>query len=324
MRPTAVRTKVERFLPYRYAKSGVVLDLTRALADGDPIEVDAEARTVDLSGREFEAAELELSATLAPGTIESCFPESERESPPGRLALCIRCPATRLRRSSLAPLSAAAPSSFAVHLSRQDLRGLVELVPFLVRTRSGLQGDYAAARGERLAGGRPWSLRADRERRVEGQFLDIRFEDFEKLPAVPADIVYHLDLDQPSPILWLNARHKGVAEVLMSRATRGARASVRDVVFDMITQGVWAQLFVRAASDLTRAGETSYSWEDQVLSMWLPKILPAVSDQETRLHVLTEETSRGELPTLLGALDRAVQEDSSLATHLARMVEAED
>ncbi|MBI2378776.1 MAG: hypothetical protein HYV07_32575 [Deltaproteobacteria bacterium] len=322
MKTTVVRTKVERFLPYRYAKSGLLLEVLRARVDGEEVGLDPDARLVDLSPMGFRTLTLSLRVSLAPEVVAAVFPPEERESPPGRVAVCVRCDPTRFRSSAFAPESTSILShDLSLVVPRDDLKGSVELTPFLVRASRGVSGEYASIRGERLASGRSWTVRIDRERSSTGQFIDVRFEDFAQLPGVSDDIVYYLELEQPNPILWLNSKHRAVVEVMMSRATRGARASIRELVFDMIESSVWSQLFLRASMDLARAGETGYAWEDRVLAKWLPKLFPETEDEETRRALLKEEIDRGELPSLLRMLDMRIQDESSLATHLSKLAE---
>ena len=245
---------------------------------------------------------------------------------PGTTLIVLRGTATRLRRSVVVANAELSPSAvpFTIALRRDDVHGSVELVPFLVRAEDAASATpgYASQRGTRLASGRPWTVRVDRLRDPAGRFLDTRYcrfsEDAELRPY--ADTLYRLQLSE-SPVLWINSDHETVQRVFDDRGTRGPKARIREVAFDLIAQSVWTQLFLQAALDLSHGGQLVYEWEDSVLRELLPSIILGERAHAARVTSLCSKLEREELPELLARLATVLQRRNKLVDHLAKLVE---
>lgn len=314
----------ERFLPYRYARGGVELRVVACTLDGrTDVAPEDEAHVLDLEGRWTRAA-LALAVSVPEATLTHVLPTgapvSELE-----VAVVLRCPATLLRigaRVALPPPGAVAPVELALVLD--DLAGSAELVAYVVRATRGSAPGYAAQRGARVADSRAWELRVDRPREPRGEHLDVRYRRFSEDATIPArdrKNLYALDLDQPSPILWLNADHERVAAVLDSRGTVGRHARLREAIYDHVAHAVWTQLFLKAAGDYVRNEETTYPWQDAVLDLLLRDVFPSVRRASDRRDELA--TAWDDLPSLLARLDAGLQRRNDLALHLTRLVEEE-
>jgi len=319
------RTKRERFLPHAFARKGLRCRVARVALDGHEVSdvVDDERHLVSLDGGAWHAAELTCVVEVSRETVSEVFAPHEREAPPGQLLLLLHDAPTRLRRR-VARADLEERVELTVRLARDELRATAELAPVLVRAAaaSAPAPGFASARGARLAMGRAWSLRIDRLRDPDGQFLDTRYHPFsedERLRPI-ADTLFHLEVGD-SPTLWINSDHERIVDVLDDRGTRGPRARAREVLFDLIAQSVWTQLFVHAALDLGQTGDVVYDWEDSVLRELLAGLFATERTHPARVARLREAIARDELPALLGRLDAVLQRRSKLVEHVGKLID---
>ena len=323
------RHKLERFLPYAYERHGLELELLGCELDGrSGPEPDFERRVLALDAEPWRRARVVYRVNVPASTLKNVLPPRDRSARPCALLLVVRCAATRMRRAqriASAPRGGE-PIEAALVLDRDECQGQLELLPFLVReTAAAPAPGYAIRPGERLASARPWQLRMHAMAPVRGKFLDVRYRSFKEdaILAAHQDNVYRLECDQEEPVLWINADHDKIAAVLDDRATTGRKARLRDVYFDLIAQGVWSQLFTRAASDLDaadHAAESRYGWQDGVLREVLPFMFPLATTYEARVHELMRLRA-DDVALLLERLDAALQAKGQLAGHLSTLAE---
>jgi len=314
----------ERFLPYRYARKGVELLVTSCtLDDKTAVGADLNAHLVELDVP-WARARITVSVAMSSATyagVAGGAPLSAFE-----IAVITRCPSTFLRTANRIPLSALdAPLPANVDLARDDLAGSAELFAFLVRANDANAGSSPAVRGARVADSRSWELRVDRQREPRGDYLDVRYKKFseeETLSRRDRGNLYSLDLDQDSPILWINSDHERIAAILDSRGTVGRHARLRESFFDHIAYAVWIQLFFKAASDYVPEGEVAYPWQDVVLDLLLKDVFPNQRDSSERREELREVFK--DPARLMGRLDAGLQRRNDLAGHLAKLVNEED
>lgn len=321
-------TRTLRFLPYRYEPFGLEVTPLRSVLDKtrEVKALSAERCLVDLVEERFETATIDLGVKLAPNLIASVFPPEEHSKPPGRLILALRCAPVRLRQVQIVAEAPLREQGFATKLTlrRSDLRGSLEIIPFLVRAAPAAREapGLASVGGARLASGRPWEVRIDLLREIAGQYLEVAYVSFreqgrERFPW--PENLYKLDCDTPSPILLLNSDHERIAEVLNSKGTVGARARIREVLFDAISHAVWTRLFLKAAHDVRDGDEPRYEWENAVLSRLLPAAYPEHADRESRIAALRADLEDGEPDRVLERLEGVLQKD--FAKHVERLVE---
>lgn len=314
-------TRRERFLPYRYARSGLELSVERCLLDErDELAPDEEACAIDLDVR-WTSAALELRLELPHATREEVLAPGTPAEAIDALVI-IRCPATFYRSAVRVPMPRA-QATVSLVLERDQLAGLAELQAVVVRATDAERAEeHATARGVRIADSRTWQLRIDRMQEPRGEYLDIRYHPFSKEPTVPArdhGNLYLLRLEQETPELWINADHERIAAVFDSKGTVGRQARLREVAFDLVAHGVWTQLFLRAARDYVANEETSYAWQDAVLDLLLRDVFPELRSVAERRDRLAELW--GELPLLLARLDAALQRRADVSAHLSKLIE---
>ncbi|MBL8949922.1 MAG: hypothetical protein JNK82_04035 [Myxococcaceae bacterium] len=307
-------TKRERFLPWAWVKSGLGLETLEVTLDGErPAVLHADRHLVELD-EVWQRAELTLQVGLADGLFEQVVAPGDTTGL--SVVVALRCDETRLRRGERLVLPRNANGLLhRVTLRRDELVGSVELSAVLVRDQQAERevSGFASLAGARLAAAWAWELRVDRKRALSGVYLDVRYRSFRDDPIIAEwerGNLYRLEADGEAPILWLNSDHAAIASVLDAKGQVGSRAHQRDTVYDVMVPMVWAQLFVHAATELWRQGEVALPWQDAVLD--------AVC---ALLEVERGQLERDELPTLLAALDRALQAKHHVAAHLLKLLE---
>ncbi len=221
------RTARQRFLPYAFARAGLLTMAPTLLLDGarsdEPVQLDR--HLISLDDEEWEEARVALPVVIEPAIIDEVVAPSERGAAPVRLVVLVRCAATRLRHAVEVAGPPLSPSTYTARivLAREQLRGSVWLTPLLLRAGDAQVpgAGYATLAGARLATARPWEVRVERQRPVDGRFLDVRYRPFTSDPLLAAhsDNVYRLELDQPTPTLWINADHEPLVPVLGARGS---------------------------------------------------------------------------------------------------------
>lgn len=311
---TITSTRRERFLPWSWLKSGLGLEIVEVTLDGErPASTHADRHLVELD-EAWRRAELVVQVGLAEGLRRQVLPEGD--SGALSVVIAVRCDDTRLRGGERLVLPPNASGlEHRVVLRRDELAGSVELSATLVRDAAAEHAvpGYATAAGARLAAAWSWELRIDRRRALSGVYLDVRYRSFKDDATIPdreRGNLYRLEAEAEAPILWLNSDHAAIASVLDAKGQVGNRAHLRDVAYDALAPMVWTQLFVRAASDSKRQGETAWPWQDAVLDA-----VAGLLDCER------EELERDELPSPLARLDAALQAKHQLAAHLVKLME---
>jgi hypothetical protein len=285
------------FLPYATAGKILAITLSEVTLTGSKETVPAEF-PVNLSGISWTTCTLELSLSTNIDELLKCLPEQERE--PKHLEALARVSGRSVRWRSLIRLEPSVTGGWkgSLTLNRAEVRGL------------------ASDAGARLA----WSERVAIQTDYlppSGDHLDIRYESFgasdQSLLKQSGDHAYVLDLTEatsPNPILWLNTDVRGLQRVLDSHATRGKMAAVRDTVNHSISQVVWLELIVAAAS-AAEDGEGADGWQGSVLkraARWL--------DPHGSIELTVNEISR-----VLGNGDVQGSERQWLVTRLSSAIQ---
>ena len=322
------RTKRERFLPYAHQRHGLILSLGEVRLDGRRVDdelVDADRHLVNLEATSWKRASIELCARYDEALLSQLLPEAERAQPPVAVLAAVRCEATRFRVGLLLSPIEGSGHQGTVQLRRDCLHRKTMLTAYLVRTRRAARSvpAFARAQGARLADARGWELRIEPPREADGKFLDIRYRSFSDDEVLKpfAGNLYRLEMDQPRPVLWVNADHQLITPVLGDRGTTGKRARLREVFYDLISQGVWTQLFLRTIDDLRGEGELSYDSERAVLSELLPAMYPKQRSNAARLAVLKSSLAADGLSLMAERLDAALQKKSAISAHMTRLVQ---
>ena len=318
------RTKRQRFLPYAYARHGLVARIEGLRIDGQaaPRAIDPERHLVSLDEEPWRRGPFGLVVSVPPEVIERVVPKGAE--PALELVAVLSCEATRLRGAiarARAPVGGG-EVSLPIPLRRDDLAGAASLEVHLLRAATGeASPGFAHHAGSRLASARGWELRLERRRGPEGRFLDVRYRSLADDGALDAE---HRPSprDEPAPVLWINSDHQRIVPILGDRGTRGKRSRLREVFYDLIAQGVWTQLFLRAVDDLQTAdGELTYDWEDAALREVLPGMFPDARSHAARRDALLQGLRSEGLAATMERFDAALQKKSDVAEHMTRLVD---
>ena len=326
-------------LPFPYSKDGLHFELTEYTLDGadtGDIELKAGEREIDLTGQggigESDEPQPWDRATLAghievpEAVVENVFPAEERENPPAKLYVTIRCHDTIYRDRVMvsAEPTPAGTHDVAVDLEWSNLRGKVEVRPYLVRTAPGADdSEYASKPNVRLADGEIHSILIDSWERDEEAFIDGEEASFSDSPNLPdGEKLYYLDFRKESdPKLWVNADHPRIADVLQSHGSVGAEPRMRDVILDQISYSVWTQLIMRTASAVDPDGEVAYEWQQTVIDSFGRKLYDVTDSTDAALRLRDEIADTQRLPHLLERIDRELQEFIDPQSQLINLME---
>lgn len=239
----------------------------------------------------------------------------ERDDPPVEVVVAIRCSQTILRRRITEDELGIAidgegeyTASFTV--KRKDVRGKVEVKPYLVRSEHQSEDvEYASRTGDRLASADSWTLEVD-ETEEDGGFLHPRIEPFDRHDSFPdEEHLHYLHFEDPStPKLYLNANHGRLVDVLQNEGTTGADPRFRDVLYDYIEQSVWQQLLIRAANDIDQeTGEARHPWQEEVVELFETELYPDIEENRELRKRIAEDADSGDLDVLVHQIDLAIQ-----------------
>lgn len=323
-------------LPYPYRKNGLDLELREYRIDGsEPVELDQEEghSSVDLAVDEadpWDEATIRGTLTLPEEVVDSVYPPEERSSPPGKLYVAVRCRESIYRgRVDVSPgpgeeFLEVGDHDVEIPLEGKNLRGRVELHPFLVRSSEGEgDGPFATTPNVRLAGGEPWTVVVDEDEESGSRLIDGEEAEFSEHDHLPdQDRLYHLDFrNADSPKLWINSGHSRIVDILHANGSVGAEARMRDVVLDQIQQGVWSQLVIRAISDVDEDGEPRHEWERAVLNIFARDLTDEDDVTQASIQLREELEDPEGVAVLMERLDGSIQDYIDPRDQLINLIE---
>lgn len=327
--PSHTRVQELRFAPWAQDPGGLVLELRALAVDGEPLEIDPRAPLLELSGP-WRRAVVRLQVEPSAGLCERIIPAHEREAPPLTVVASLRCDATHLRRcvgqlpwTAALPFVPFVPFEFEVELTRFELARSVELEAHVIRSIDARAPEpgYAPLAGARLASGRACVIQVDEARAGSGRYLDLQYKSFCADPRIAPHhraALYRLELEREDPILYLNSDHTALRPILDSKGTRGRRVRLRELLYERVEAGAWAQLLIHVSERLVADGELTYPWQEAVLDRWLPRLYPTLSSEAERRERLLADYAV--LDRLLAEIDAALQVHNGLAHEALRFV----
>lgn len=328
-----------RSLPFPYCKDGLEFDLeTYRIDDEEPgtLGLKPGETHVDLTPegpygssdehQPWREATLSGRLELPEEVVSTVFPPAEREAPPAKMYVAIRCHDTIYRDRSLVSQAPTRAGTYdvSVDLTWSQLRGVVKLRPYLVRTELGDDdSDYAAKPNVRLADGPIFTVLLDNGEREERAFINGEEASFSQTAHLPdGDKLYYLDFrNEAEPKLWINSDNPRITDVLQTDGSVGAEPRMRDVVLDQISYGVWSQLIVRAACAINHDGEVEYEWQRTVVDSFARQLYDEDDLTEAALRLRAEVADGESLPHLMGRIDAELQEYIDPRTQLINLME---
>lgn len=325
-------------LPFRYRDEGLEFEIEHYSLDGKKPKATSLGpgeHTIDIAPGSRSSSEVESSwgrATLY-GSIEvpeqvldDVFPASERDEPPAKLYVAVRCHETIYRNSITVCESSelAGEHEVEIKLDWDDFRGRVKLRPYLVRTTDRNEDDrYANSSNAKVASGQRYEIVVDHWDDDDPPMIDGEEASFSQADYLPGgDKLYYLDFrNEASPKLWINADHPRIADVLRSEGSVGAEPRMRDVVLDQISYGIWSQLIFHAATAIDRNGDVEYEWQQTVLEAFAIDLYD-VDDVEDAKQLLRDDVSDpAEVARLASRIDTELQEFIDPRTQLINLME---
>jgi len=285
--------------------------------DDDTVQVVTSDRRISIVGvPQWDDVVVNGTVEIPQKVFNGTLPAEQRDDPPVQLVLATRCSRTILRRGpsneefDLA-VDGEGEYQFSLKIERDDVRGEVEIQPYVVRSEhQSIDVDYATQVGDRLASADAWTLEVD-ETEDDGGFLHPRIEPFDRHDSFPdGEHLHYLHFEDPStPKLYLNANHGRLVDVLQNEGTRGADPRFRDVLYDYIEQSVWQQLLLRAASDIdVETGEPRHPWQEEVVELFEDELYPDIDETEELRRKIAEDAASGDdLDVLVHQIDLAIQ-----------------
>ncbi|WP_143823792.1 hypothetical protein [Halosegnis longus] len=323
---------VSQSLPHEYEKEALGFNIDSFQLDGAPLDDQGELRRDDhflslVDVDNWGELELEGTVTVDKDTIENVFPFDEWEETPGRVGLVKENPLTMRRDRQILADSPLGNGSynFSITLARDDHRGQVKIRPFATRTeKSGPSGSKHASKvGARVADGPSWVFQLD-EREDGGSLLMPVIEDFSSYDEFPNENhIHHLSLEAPrNPQLYLNREHPQVVEVLNNNGSTGGPPRLRDILYDYIEHSVWTQLLMQTAHDTSPdTGEPEYSWQEDVLDLFLDDLYPNLDDDEAAIQLAEDIRSHVDIPDLVQRIEEAVHQHYTLPSDTTNLIE---
>lgn len=323
------RVKRERFMPFAFERHALRLTLRAVQKDDEP-EVPPEPDELErgelfLEDDRWKRLRLRVHVDMEKDTLAKVLAQHELETPPISHLIRLHVPSTRVRRAIVLDAVEHAEREVELVISREDLGGTATLTPWLVRsTHAAAAPGFASRAGQKLATGGPLVIHPYAPRPKPGQFLDVQYRSFKEdvqLRRHP-DRLYVLEANGTSPVLFINSDHREVADALDTKAQTGTKAKIREVFFDVLSVGVWTQLFMQAAEALDDEGVARHAWQHGVLTELLPVMFPGARNHSARVReLLAIRASDAPLRNLSELCDLALQKHLDLARHMQRLVQ---
>ena len=320
-------TRRERFLPYRYARSGLELSIERCLLDDrDELAPDDEASAIDLDVR-WTTATLDMRIELPQETRDRVLAPG---TPPDAIdvLVIVRCPATFFRSAVRVPMRRG-HAKLSLMLERDQLAGLAELEAVAVRTttRSALRARQRARRARERARRSHRGLAhlavADRPRAGAARGVP-------RHPLPPLLQRAHGARSrsrQPLPA----ALGAGDTRALDQRRSRAHRSDTRQQgdggpARALARGGIRSGLARRLDPALHACGTRLRRQRGDELRLAGRGARPLLRDVFPELRSVAERRDRlaelwGELPLLLARLDAALQRRADVSAHLSKLIE---
>jgi hypothetical protein len=326
-------------LPFKYQDAGLDFELEQYSVDGSkPNELDLKPgqteinltqtlqSTKDEGGDDWGKVTLFGRLGLPEGVVKDVFPESERDEPPAKLYVAVRCHETIYREKATVSEEPTTPGSYnaTVKIPKEMVRGTIELRPYLVRTQDRTtNAQYAGKKNFRLASGTIYSVVVDLPPGEKPPAIDGEEISFSRAVHLPeGDKLYYLDFrNEKRPKLWINSDHPRITDILQSRGSVGAEARMRDVILDEISYGVWSQLIVRAACGIDEDGDVEQEWQQTVVETFAQNLYEVDNVSEAARKLRADVADPETLPHLMEQIDQELQEYIDPRTQLINLME---
>jgi len=287
-----------------------------------PNLIQTDQALINLSARPaWSVLNLPVKVSLDPSMLDLVLPTSDRAAKPWKvivvLAYLTETGQLAWRQSKqLSPYDSDKLNwQGQVSVRHDDAGASVRLRAFVTRSDGSVapQQEFASEPGLRLAASDQWTIQVDPRPTPPGKSIEIKWINFRTCDKPnlndAASCLYSLDLDQPSPVLYLNEDIRDLKTVLNHNARVGTRAAVRDALYLSIAQPVWMSLALAAASGEWDSESTRAEWERTALQEIAPLAYPEKDpDAAVESMISDANDSEGGRRALLQKLPLAIQQ----------------
>lgn len=335
--------KHETFFPYKFDERGLVLDVVHLEIDGSSFNnyINSPDKEISIySHDDWTKAKLVFDLTASKNIAASVLADDELHTLPWVPIITISCPYTRKRKVLSLKVNPKNKYNWIgeVSIGHDEYYKRIDLRAFLIRSKDYLGNDVniAKKRGMRIASSEDWNIFVDSPVLPPGKMLDIRWINFQKSKDNTIREVsgtpFYLDFRRDTPILWLNEGVADLKAVLMSSATRGAIATIRNSIFDSISQTVWCGLFNEALMSIEdddsggEPAEPPEEWQKIILKRMAPRIFIGRNSDEAYEELLKSAYDPDMSPVISSRLITSVLNFLAVTKNLSslmKMVELE-
>lgn len=172
-------------------------------------------------------------------------------------------------------------------IKRSEELGTLEFHVVAVRNTGGVLEGISSAAGVVVGQSNPRYVHIDEVPERSGNFLRVKWVDFEKHYPSLRHNSHHVVFDSGMPYLALNSQLSSWRAVMDSKGNQGPRAQMREHAFAVIVTDVWSVLLTRTLSRLSRVIHQRADfdptvsdqdptndlelWEANLLRMWIPR-----------------------------------------------------
>ena len=268
------------------------------VVDGTPMKNSFDLWTLENLDQVVLAVSLRLPTTAARTFFKDCsfnLVEYSRES----------------RRSDAQAMKVDPTGAFTATrvIKKSEELGTLKFHVVAVRNTGSVLDDVAKAVGIVVGQSEPRYVHVDESPERSGNFLRIRWVDFEKhYPSLRRNS-HHLAFEAGVPYLALNSQLTSWRTVMDSKGTNGPRARMRDHAYAVIVADVWSVLVTRTLARLSRIiqqredfdpsvpGQDPVNdlewWEGKLLNMWMPRHYRLGSDDPWKQKMYEDLVSGG-------------------------------
>lgn len=306
--------------PYKYCHNGVELSLERYKLDGHIKSVsqqDRDESTLNLTSKRFDKVTLEFS-------YDKKFEMSDyapEDNPSMEIIVILHNSPTNTRRVILRE-EIDGEREFDIGLKKEDFRGEIEIEPVVVRSEenNGGAAGYAAEKHKKISSGNSWSLVLD-ESPSSGTGLICEWEDFTKpeLEQVDEEMMYYLDIETlDEPRLLLNRKSERLTTMMDNQASRGKRASIRDVLNDVVFLPAMFELMMRSVAAVDNE-EFEGHYIEETLFEDFSRVLDLTDEEMVKAASITNK--EGEMEKLGEKISLYLQKKYSIGDDMDKMLQ---
>ena len=306
-------TRKQIFYPYKYINHGLDITITELKIDGNNNSdiIDKTNKKINLIAKEFQLINIGIKVNTEIEILNSVFIEGERVNPPCDTFLILHCDETKYRRAIKLTKELNEQWVGNIELEKKDFNKSIQFFVLTIRNtdRAEENNGYAKNFGEKLLSSHEWIIQIDEPSTFPGNFLSIEWENFRNstLPFLSKnpDLLFYLDFGE-QPKLILNESIENLKNILSNEGRTGIIPTIRDIIFDSITQQVWTSLILASCQSVEEYDDLN-SWQLSVLKQFAPSIYSDSDEQNAIEELIKESHSNSDITNFIPKINVAIQ-----------------